>query len=230
MGAVGIHHIVRTKSAQALSLSGLQAPCWTRLVINSFAAGLVLFGQTPAPAAQPEPATSTDCRALLSRGLADLELGYRAFDQKNDQGWRRLRFRGCNPEALILIDRYLERNAAKLRENERANLNFHAAQIALADDQERRAQFYLGRSQLSSDTSQQRLDWNSYVAATYAFATRDWRSFESYYQTLAARRVPVADCSQAGRCITSDANLPAVERLRRCWGRPYRVAYYACSD
>ncbi len=199
-------------------------------MISSFPAALVLLAQTPAPAAQPAPPTPTECRVLLSRGLADLQLGYRAFDQKNDQGWRRLRFRGCNPEALILIDRYLKRNAATLRENERANLNFHAAQIALADGQERRAQFYLGRSQLSSDTSQQRLDWNSYVAATYAFVTRDWQSFERYYQRLAARSVPVADCSEAGRCFRSDANLPAVERLRRCWGRPYRVAYYVCSD
>jgi hypothetical protein len=41
--------------------------------------------------------------------------------------------------------------------------------------------------------------------------------------------VPWPDCD-GGECFRPDGNLAVVERLRRCWGRPYRLAYYECRN
>jgi hypothetical protein len=180
----------------------------------------------PAASPPPPPATREECAAMFERGLGELGLGYRDFDQKTDRGWRPLRLRGCNREALDLIGRYAHRNAAALRENEKANLNFHSAQVALAEDLSGRAQYYLQHSYLPGDTASLSLDWNAYVAATYAFVTGDRAGFDRSFQRLAARRVPVPNCAEGGECTRPDSNLPAVERLRRCWGRPYRIAYF----
>lgn len=193
------------------------------------AAQLLLAGPVTSPVAA-RAAEAPDCGAMLNQALPELASGYRAFDQTADRGWRRLRFRGCNREALHLIDRYLARNAATLKENERANLNFHAAQVALAEGLAGRAQYYLGHARLSGGAPSGRLDWNSYVGATFAFVTRDRLSFDRYYQALAARRVPIPNCEAGDECFGPDANLPVVERLRRCWGRPYSLAYYGCED
>jgi hypothetical protein len=163
---------------------------------------------------------------MFERGVSELGLGYRDFDQKTDRGWRPLRLRGCNREALDLINRYIGRNAAALRVNERANLHFHSAQVALAEDLAGRAQYHLQNSYLPHDTAAQRLDWNSYVGATYAFVTGDRNGFDRFHARLAARRVPATGCAEGVECSRPDSNLPAVERLRRCWGRPYRIAYF----
>jgi hypothetical protein len=170
-----------------------------------------------------------NCRQLLREASQRLAIGYHDFDQSDTSGWRVLRYRQCSNEALRLIDAYLRENAAHLRDNERANINFHAAQIALFLDHPNNALTYLRRSYLSTDTTNAWLDWNSYVRATYAFVTGDRPTFDSFYQVLASREVPQRHCEAGDQCMGHDANYSAVDRLRNCWGQPYRIAYYNCQ-
>ena len=179
--------------------------------------------------AQVPASAGVRCDDLLRQARAELRIDYRSFDQKENGGWRKLRSSRCAAQALSLIDEYLARRGEDLRDNQKANLNFHAAQVALSLGLEGRAQFYLGRSLLPTDTSAARLDWNSYVRATYAFVVRDRLSFNRHHRTLSSRRIAVENCSAGPACTRNDSNLPAVERLRACWGEPYRIAYYGCS-
>ena len=153
-------------------------------------------------------------------------LDYRAFDQDPEAGWRGIRT-ACPRQAVRLIDSYLILRRSSLKETESANLNFHALQIELSLRRNRAALKRIPRAFVPFDTSVGPLDWNAYVGATRAFLTRDRQSFDRYRATLSMRKRH-GTCSDAS-CERQDQNLPAVERLARCWGSPYEVAYYRCE-
>lgn len=191
-------------------------------------AGLLIAGGQNGSSDERNPgAASASCTRLAQEAAADLLAEYREFDQAAGRGWRGLRAAGCNREAVHLIRAYLGANE-KLPQNQRANLNFHAAQIALDDGDIATAVGHLDQSRIGKDTSKWPLDWNSYVAATRAFATRDRPAFEENYRRLVSRRVADPGCEGAEQCLRRDGNADAVERLHRCWDQPYAVAYHEC--
>ncbi len=186
----------------------------------------VIFPVAAAAGGEAGPAqASAPCAQRVEEAAADLDLGYREFDQSPDRGWRRLRSAGFNREAIELIRRYLAAHKASLPQNQRANLNFHAAQVALNEGDVATALAHLEQATIPKDTSAWPLDWNSYVRATRAFVAGDRRAFDESYSTLTGRRFADPDCGSGTECMRRDGNADVVERLRRCWGEAYRVAY-----
>ena len=156
---------------------------------------------------------AADCPGLLKQHLAsDLALAYDAFDQDDHQGWRPVEDAGCDAEAAALIAAYAARQARP-----HPVLAWHRAQMLaragdMADAIEATRQTL--RPPHSDDESG--FDWNDYADATIAFLQGD-------EPALLASRALLADA--ATRSPFNGPNLKTVDRLRRCFGQPYKIAY-----
>jgi len=169
------------------------------------AAAIVVFASLSAHAA--------DCQTLLKQHLAtDLALASDAFDQDDHQGWRPLEDAGCEAEAATLIAAYAAQQA-----HPHPVLAWHRAQMLARSGQTAEA-IAATRQTLrpphSDDDSG--FDWNDYATATIAFLQGDKPALQASRALL------------AGATANSEFNLPnlkAVDRLERCFGKPYKVAY-----
>ena len=173
--------------------------------LSRLAAALVVTASLSAHAA--------DCPSLLKQHLAtDLALAFDAFDQDDHQGWRPLEDAGCDAEAATLIAAYAAQQAHPhpVLAWHRAQMLARAGQTAEAIAATRQTL----RPPRGSDDSG--FDWNDYADATIAFLQGDKPALQASRALL------------AGAAAKSEFNLPnlkAVDRLERCFGQPYKIAY-----
>lgn len=149
----------------------------------------------------------------------ELELGYPAFDQQPGQGWRKIADEGRYLDAAALIERYLVQPRV-LEDWQRVNLRFHAAQLYAFAGQNEPALAHLRVALLRDEPPNSPIRWNAYVQATMAFLERDRKK-------LAELREVIAD---GPRLLGGVPNLDVVERLLKCFDRPYSVAYRGKSE
>ena len=154
-----------------------------------------------------------DCPALLAQHLeADMTLAFDAFDQDDHQGWRALGDAGCEAEAATLIGAYAARQA-----HPNPVLAWHRAQM-LAKAGQTNAAIEAARGTLrpphGDDGSG--FDWNDYANATIAFLQGDKPALRRHRDLLAA----AAQASEFNQ-----PNLRSADRLLRCFGQPYKLAY-----
>ena len=158
-------------------------------------------------------AQAADCPAQLKQHLAtDLSLAYDAFDQDDHQGWRPLGDAGCEAEAAALIAAYAAKQA-----HPHPVLAWHRAQM-LAKAGRTGDAIDAARATLrpphADDSSG--FDWNDYANATIAFLQGDRPALQKSRDLLAAA---------AQKSEFNQPNLRSADRLLRCFGQPYKIAY-----
>jgi hypothetical protein len=158
-------------------------------------------------------AQAADCGALLKQHLGgDLTLAYDAFDQDDHQGWRPLADAGCEAESATLIAAYAAQQA-----HPHPVLAWHRAQM-LAKAGRTAEAIEAARQTLrpphSDDASG--FDWNDYANATIAFLQGDQAALQAS-RALLAKAVE--------KSAFNGPNLKSVDRLARCFGQPYKIAY-----
>ncbi|MBD2102674.1 hypothetical protein [Leptolyngbya sp. FACHB-261] len=151
---------------------------------------------------------------------SSLSLGYDAFDQTPNQGWRRLSKMECYCQAAGLIVSYLNTNT-NLRGNEREILAFHAGQMFAYDNNYESAISFFEQSFSSPEGVPPEFKpysdaWDAYVNATIAFLKQNRAALIAYRAEVA--KGPSLDNGQV-------MNLGVVDRLIENFGRPYRQAY-----
>ncbi len=162
----------------------------------------------------PVAASATDvanCPTLLAQHLVtDLTLSFDQFDQDDHQGWRPLGDAGCEAEAAFLIASYAEKHPHPV-------LTWHRAQMLAkagnASDAIEAARLTL-RPPHSDEGSD--FDWNDYANATIAFLQGDKASLQSNRDRLA---------DAAAKAEFNQPNLRSADKLLRCFGQPYKIAY-----
>jgi len=185
---------------------------------------LALQAATPAataPAATTPAANSCQVdRAFVERAAASLSLGYDAFDQDMDGGWRALaRQPGCEGAAADLVHAY----RANL-ESHLSILYWHEGQLRANIGQNAEAIRLMEQSRKADD----RFGWNPYVDASTAFLRGDRAALVAARATLAGLPRPAGYEDRVlanGMQVTWPPNLAVVDGLVRCFGRPYREAY-----
>ncbi|WP_137863702.1 MULTISPECIES: hypothetical protein [unclassified Sphingomonas] len=166
---------------------------------------------------------------------AILALDERAFDQNLEGGWRSLAAAGCTPEAADLIRdwRVLHKATATILFWHEGQLRAEAGQADQAI-----ALFEQSRRTMGEDGSQA---WNLYVDGSLAFLRRDRAAFDAARAKLSALPQPATfDANPKGPdgkpillpdgrplTVAWPPNLNVFDRLSRCWGQGYKVAY-AC--
>ena len=164
-------------------------------------------------AAFPFAVHAAECDALLATHLAsDLALPFDAFDQDDHQGWRVLADAGCEAQAATLIAAYAARQA-----HPHPVLAWHRAQMLARSGQTSDA-IAAARGTLhpagADDASG--FDWNDYANATIAFLQGDKAALQANRDRLAE----AAATSEMNR-----PNLRSADRLLRCFGQAYKIAY-----
>jgi len=181
----------------------------------SMLALLLIVAQAPAP----------DCRHDRATMLA---LPLDRFDQDMAGGWRALSARGCDAQAADLIRDW---RAANPVDPQRAGmLAWHEGQLRANAGQtaEAIALFERARKTPQEDAG---FGWNLYVDGSVAFLRRDRAALDAARAKLAVLPRPAgyaprrADGTPA--TVRWPMNLGVLDGFRRCWDRPYKVAY-AC--
>ena len=181
------------------------------MMLTLLAALSLQTAHAPPVPAGPEGPCQIDRQAMLA-------LGMNAFDQDHQGGWRVVSERpNCEGAAAELIRDYrafmLDRipilywHEGQLR----ANLGQNAEAISLMD-RTRRAS---GDARASW--------WNPYVDGTIAFLRGDRTALTEARARLAAVPRPADHPAD----LAWPPNLAVVDGLIRCFGRPYREAYFA---
>lgn len=158
-------------------------------------------------------AHAADCGALLQQHRStDLALPYEAFDQDDHQGWRPLEDAGCEAEAATLLADYAGRQA-----HPHPVLAWHRAQM-LAKAGRTADAITAARATLrpAGSDAGSGFDWNDYANATIAFLQGDKAALD-------ANRAKLAAATEQSEF--NGPNLKSVDRLARCFGQPYKVAY-----
>lgn len=158
-------------------------------------------------------AHAADCAALLRQHRAtDLALPYEAFDQDDHQGWRPLEDAGCEAEAATLLAAY-----AATQAHPHPVLAWHRAQMLAKAGQTAEA-IAAARATLrpAGSDAGSGFDWNDYADATIAFLQGDRTALD-------ASRAKLAAAAETSGFNTP--NLKSVDRLARCFGQPYKLAY-----
>jgi hypothetical protein len=141
-----------------------------------------------------------------------LQMTYQEFDQ-SPNGWRKLG--NCYAEAAVLIQRYVSKQEHEIR-----GTRWHLVQVlAMSGETAKAAQLATQTLNPPETESQAGFSWNTYVLATIAFLKNDRGGFDA--QLEEHRKRTKQDSINA-------ANLQALERLARCFGKGYAVAY-ACA-
>ena len=170
--------------------------------------------QAASPPAAPDPC-QVDRDAMLA-------LGMNAFDQDHQGGWRPLSERpGCEGAAADLI-----RDYRAFLQDRLPILYWHEGQLRAKVGQTDAAIRLMDRTR--RDPGDERAPWwNAYVDATLAFLRGDRPALSAARVRLAAVPRP-ADTPAERRW---PPNLAVVDGLIRCFGRPYREAYFdaACQ-
>jgi hypothetical protein len=144
----------------------------------------------------------------------ELEAGYEAFDQRPNEGWRKIADKGMYLEAAKLIDRY-EKEKKGLLEWQRVNLRFHAGQLYAFADQKEIAIARFQTALHAKEPTNSPIRWNAYVRASIAFLERDRKK-------LTELRDEIAKGPKSHGVVP---NLEVVDRLIEFFDEPYSVAY-----
>jgi len=163
--------------------------------------------------AAPADPCQVDNRAMM-------DLGYHAFDQDPEGGWRELARRpGCEARAADLI-----RDHRSYAQGRMSILYWHEGQMRAGLDQTGEAIRLFEQSRKPDD----QFGWNPYVDATIAFLRGDRGALTAARERLAALPKP-ADFEERtlpnGFRLSWPPNLQVVDGLVRCFGRPYSEAY-----
>ncbi len=159
----------------------------------------------------PVAANAADCPALLAQHMGtDLTLSFDQFDQDDHQGWRPVSDAGCEAEAAMLIASYAEKHPHPVLAWHRAQMLAKAGKAVDAIEAARQTL----RPPHSDDASG--FDWNDYANATIAFLQGDKASLQSNRDRLA---------DAAAKAEFNQPNLHSVDKLLRCFGQPYKIAY-----
>lgn len=142
-------------------------------------------------------------------------MDYAAFDQAPNAGFRELE-QHCPFEAGLAIDAWLAHKGSSLEPWQIGISNFHAGQMyaSARPSLYPTAVSHFERALTIAEPADAELKWNAYVGATIAFLKKDRAG-------LRARRAEVA----ASNAPTNLKNLAVVDRLIRCFDRPYAEAY-----
>jgi hypothetical protein len=176
---------------------------------------------------------------LVSRPAADcgydraamLALDSERFDQDMAGGWRAVEMAGCEGEAADLI-----RDWRAAHRSEDPILFWHEGQLraTIGQSEAAVALFERARKPQAPDES-----WAAYVDGSIAFLRDDRAGLEVARGRLAALPPPanfnpVITGPDGKPILGSDGkpllrhwppNLKVLDRLRRCWGQPYKIAY-----
>jgi len=163
--------------------------------------------------AAPADPCQVDNRAMM-------DLGYAAFDQDPENGWRALARRpGCDARAADLVRDYRDQVQRRM-----TILYWHEGQLRAGLGQAEEAIRLFEQSRKPDD----QFGWNPYVDATIAFLRGDRGALAAARERLAALPKP-ADFEErtlpGGFRTSWPLNLQVVDGLVRCFGRPYREAY-----
>lgn len=110
-----------------------------------------------------------------------MALGFEAFDQDMEGGWR---YYGNQMEfatAADLIQRYLKQHP-EIEEHQQAVMHWHAGQMLALDGQNDMAVLEMEASRKENDV----MLWNEYLDATVAFLEKDRQTFETNLKALEA--------------------------------------------
>ena len=161
-----------------------------------------------ASAAQVSTSTNADATSCQYDKASVLALDYQTFDQTPGKGWRQLTSGDkCLVEAADLIREY-----RVSRSFPHPMLYWHEGQLRALRGSVAEA---VRLMELSRPESGAITGWNEYVDVTIAFLRKDRPAFDKATTALAA--MPVA--SFAG----------VVERMDRCFAKPYIQAYRVCE-
>lgn len=178
-------------------------------------------------AALTQPGATTACSVDRAKYLA---MSFEAFDQDLSGGWRALERQGCTAEATDLLAVY-RREHRPLTDRERSILSWHEGQLrAMAGDRRRAIPLMMGGVQ--DDGGE--IDFADYALGTIAFLQRDYPALRAARERLAAFPRPngfkdTATVMHEGKPLTVKVawppNLDVLDRLIRCYDKPYREAY-----
>ena len=163
--------------------------------------------------ALPFATHAADCTALLKQHLAaDMALAFDSFDQDDHQGWRPLGDAGCEAEAATLIAAYAAKQAHPhpVLAWHRAQMLAHAGKTSEAIAAARATLHPAGSDDASG------FDWNDYASATIAFLQGDRTALQANRDRLA---------EAAAKSGMNQPNLRSADRLLRCFGQAYKIAY-----
>jgi hypothetical protein len=184
--------------------------------VGTFATAVAMLLGCVALAAEPVKSVAIPVDEIGKCGLKPdvvsrmLALDAIAFDQSFD-GFRSLGFRQCYVDAALMIDLYLSENLEKLAPSSQVALKFHAGQMYAHSGE---ALYLLAARRMQESTAiSGHPSWHAYVAATVAYLKRDASDLKWQRGVLAA----ISD--------SNDLNLAVVDRLIRCFDKPYAVAY-----
>jgi hypothetical protein len=164
----------------------------------------------PAFAGQaPEAATNMLAGACQYDKAPLLALGFQAFDQTPEQGWRKLTGGDkCLVEAADLI-----RDWRTANNSPHPMLYWHEGQLRALHGSVEEA---VSLMELSRPEEGGIAGWNHYVDATIAFLRKDRPAFEKARAALAAMPQP--------------PYLDVVDRLGRCFAKAYIQSYRTCDN
>lgn len=159
-----------------------------------------------------------------------LSMPFEAFDQDLSAGWRGLDRDKCAAGVADPLAAY-RRQHRPLTDRERSILSWHEGQIrAMAGDRLRAIPLMMGGVQ--DDGGE--IDFADYALGTIAFLQRDYQGLQAARARLAAFPRPdgfkdTVTVMQAGQPLSVKVkwppNLDVLDRLIRCYDKPYREAY-----
>ncbi|MBI5938797.1 MAG: hypothetical protein HY859_00055 [Caulobacterales bacterium] len=181
------------------------------LFIPFLAAASLLIAHGPPTAAAPTSA----CGLTEAGKVANRTLDFHAFDQRPTipSNARSLGNAGCYREAAEATEDYLAYGPIA-KPGERAIMAFHMAQYLASAGDEREAARIVPLGRRDDLPADYHIDWNSFVAGMRAFFVKDRPSLDRSIATLRARKTQ-----------GDDMNARALERLGRCFDRPYNDAW-----
>lgn len=142
-----------------------------------------------------------------------LNLSFDQFDQNINNGWRVIERKGCQKEAIYLIELYTDIHKKDLLEWQNNILIWHAGQIYgfMGDYQEAIIRFRknINPNELPSDT----FKWNAYVKGSIAFLEKDLHSLQKAINDL-----------EKATNSHSIINLKILKSFERCFNKTYSEA------
>jgi hypothetical protein len=154
-----------------------------------------------------------DCALTAADKQTNASLSYQQFDQSRDvpSSWQALASRGCWAQAAEAMEDYLMRGPTPPTERAKTGMTFHYGQTLAHMGDHRSAARIIATAKRIEPTP---LDWNTYVAGTYAFLVADRPALVQAHTRLKARPVE-----------SDQGNASVLAGLLHCFGKPYAEAH-----
>jgi len=176
--------------------------------------GLLLMLLSGEHTHQPVPANASACVLTAEDKVANRKLSFPDFDQRPTlpSNARSLGAAGCYREAADATEDYLAYGPVA-EPGQRAIMAFHMAQYLASAGDERSAARIVPLGRRADLPADYHIDWNSFVDGMRAFFVKDRPGLDAATSTLRARKT-----------TGDDMNAKALERLGRCFDKPYNDA------